>query len=177
MNAIQKAEFITEQVAEIIKTALADLIGRKIIPKSKLSGLPSSSAASSTQEVHEAVTPEGIKIAAYHKKQGSLILKKDLNNSSSPNNTIQKLKPLNRGSTGRSIPENLTEKLVMEEIISNPNLGKAINVEMTDPRWLKSDGWIKMARNHEGIEVHYVAQSKNGIIQAVDDFKFIDLKK
>jgi hypothetical protein len=62
MNATQKAEFVAENVAEIVKAVLADQIGKKIIPKS--SGLPSvsSSSTSSTREVHEAVTPEGLKV-------------------------------------------------------------------------------------------------------------------
>lgn len=177
MNAIQKAEFITEQVAEIIKTALADLIGRKIIPKSKLSGLPSSSATFSTQKMHEAVTPEGVKATTSYAKSDESILKKS-NNIATSSDIAQKFKPVGLGSTGRFVPENLNEQLALEEVLSNPARGRKIRIRkgMTDVRWPASEGWIKMAWNNENIEIHYVAQFKNDIIQAIDDCKFIDKK-
>jgi filamentous hemagglutinin len=40
---------------------------------------------------------------------------------------------------------------------------------MTDSRWPATDGWVKMAQNVNGVEVHYV---KNTVTGAVDDFKF-----
>lgn len=41
---------------------------------------------------------------------------------------------------------------------------------LTDPRWL---GWRKMTNtNAHGVEIHYVAKFENGVIVAVDDFKF-----
>jgi hypothetical protein len=84
------------------------------------------------------------------------------------------LKPLGRGSTGRTVANNLTEQLAMKEIISNPSaLGKAIPKmkPLSDPRW---KGWIKMSnKNAHGVEIHFNAQFKNGKIINVDDFKFI----
>jgi filamentous hemagglutinin len=44
-----------------------------------------------------------------------------------------------------------------------------IRVTMTDSRWPVADGWVKMAQNVNGVEVHYV---KNTVTGAVDDFKF-----
>lgn len=40
---------------------------------------------------------------------------------------------------------------------------------MSDSRWLVNDGWVKMSKNVNGIEVHYVYNTKTG---AFDDFKF-----
>ena len=88
----------------------------------------------------------------------------------------QKLKPLGRGSTGRMTPKDLHEQLVMEEAVANHVYGKPIpiNKGMTDIRWHQDDGWEKMFWRSHGIEVHYVMQKKNGIITAIDDFKFKD---
>jgi len=41
---------------------------------------------------------------------------------------------------------------------------------MTDPRWPATDGWIKMAQNVNGVDIHYV---RNTITGAIDDFKFV----
>ena len=95
------------------------------------------------------------------------------------NNTI--LKPLNRGSTGRTTAKNLNEKLTMEEIMSNPNLGSRVPAlaPLNDSRW---KGWYKMQYiknlgDGTKINVHYNAQiDKSGKITAVDDFKFKDHK-
>ena len=78
-------------------------------------------------------------------------------------------KPLGLGSTGRSAPANLSEKLAMEQAISNPAAGRPLTVPMTDPRWPANDGWVKSAQNINGIEIHYV---RNSITGAIDDFKF-----
>ncbi|WP_387468393.1 DUF637 domain-containing protein, partial [Photorhabdus sp. RM323S] len=77
--------------------------------------------------------------------------------------------PLGLGSTGRNTPANLNEKLALEQAISNPNSGRQLPVPMTDKRWPASDGWVKMSQNINGIEVHYVRNTKTG---AIDDFKF-----
>lgn len=45
---------------------------------------------------------------------------------------------------------------------------------MTDPRWPKEDGWVKMAHNVNGVEIHYVKNTKTG---EFDDFKFKDKNK
>ncbi|WP_320003987.1 RHS repeat domain-containing protein [Shiella aurantiaca] len=73
------------------------------------------------------------------------------------------------GSTGRVIAANLTEQLAMQEIMSNPAMGRVIMEGMTDPRW---NGWSKMAWNNAGVEIHYVAKFENGVLKYVDDFKF-----
>ncbi len=82
---------------------------------------------------------------------------------------------LGKGSTGRIFPKNLKEQLAMKEVLSNPLSGaKELGlITMTDPRWLAEAGWIKMSKNVNGVEIHYVY---NKIIKAFDDFKFKPLK-
>ena len=58
----------------------------------------------------------------------------------------------------------------MGEIMDNPAMGQIIKVGLSDTRW---SGWTKMAWNNAGVEIHYVAKWENGILKAVDDFKFI----
>jgi RHS repeat-associated protein len=82
------------------------------------------------------------------------------------------LKPLGLGSTGRIAAANLTEQLAMEEIISNPSSGKVLIQTMKDAsgRW---SGWSKMSnRTAHGVEIHYNALWENGVLKAIDDFKF-----
>ena len=84
------------------------------------------------------------------------------------------LKPLGLGSTGRTAAANLTEQLAMKEIMSNPTLGKTVMTGMKDSRWL---GWNKMQYTHTALDgtkttLHYVGKMENGILKAVDDFKF-----
>jgi hypothetical protein len=74
------------------------------------------------------------------------------------------------GSTGRTVAGNLTEQLAMKEIVSNPAMGRVIKIGLKDARW---SGWSKMAWNNAGVEIHYVGQWQNGVLKAVDDFKFI----
>lgn len=80
-------------------------------------------------------------------------------------------KPLGRGSTGRTDPKNLKEKLAMEDAMSNPDRGKIVPLKkgMTDPRWPGDEGWVKMSQHINGVEVHYVRNANTGMI---DDFKF-----
>jgi hypothetical protein len=54
--------------------------------------------------------------------------------------------------------------------LSNPSQGMILKT-IYDPRW---PGWSKMAWNNAGVEIHYVGKWVNGILEAVDDFKFID---
>ena len=86
------------------------------------------------------------------------------------------LTPLGRGCTGRSEPSNLHEQLAMREIMSDPSQGTKIGITMTDPRWLEKDGWYKMAWYSKELDkdIHYVVQKIDGVIVAIDDFKFID---
>lgn len=60
--------------------------------------------------------------------------------------------------------------MVMKEIVMNPTAGRIIKTGLSDPRW---PGWSKMAWNNAGVEIHYVAKWENGVLKAVDDFKFI----
>jgi hypothetical protein len=78
------------------------------------------------------------------------------------------------GSTGRSTATNLAEELTMKEITSNPTLGKVVMTGMRDSRWL---GWDKMQYTHVALDgskttIHYVGKFENGVLKAVDDFKF-----
>ena len=85
---------------------------------------------------------------------------------------IKSGKYLGRGSTGRALPATLKEKLALEHALSSPAAGKALTqVPMTDTRWPGREGWVKMSQNINGIEIHYVRNTKTG---AIDDFKFID---
>jgi RHS repeat-associated protein len=75
-----------------------------------------------------------------------------------------------RGSTGRAVPLNLTEQLAMEQAKSNPAGGTIIDLEMRDPRWPASEGWVKMRQHINGVKIHYVY---NTITRVADDFKFV----
>lgn len=57
----------------------------------------------------------------------------------------------------------------MHEAMSNPGAGRQLRITMTDPRWMKDDGWVKMSQNVNGVEIHYV---RNTITGQVDDFKY-----
>ncbi|UBB14046.1 VENN motif pre-toxin domain-containing protein [Pantoea eucrina] len=76
---------------------------------------------------------------------------------------------LGRGSTGRTEANSLQEKLAIEQALSNPETGRQLPIPMTDKRWPREEGWVKMAQNINGIEIHYVRNTKTG---QVDDFKF-----
>lgn len=78
-------------------------------------------------------------------------------------------KPLGRGSTGRTVPQNLTEQIAMTEVRSAPGGRVLTKVPMTDPRWPAEDGWVKMQHIVNGVNIHYVRNTTTG---AVDDFKF-----
>lgn len=86
-----------------------------------------------------------------------------------------RLRPLGLGSTGRTEAASLHEQIVLEGVMADPSIGKEIEIKkgMTDHRWPQENGWKKMRyRNDEhGIEIHYVAQYKDDIITAIDDFK------
>jgi RHS repeat-associated protein len=73
------------------------------------------------------------------------------------------------GSTGRAEAANLTEQLAMQAARSNPAAGRVLEVTMSDPQWPASAGWVKMAQNINGVEVHYVYNVRTGLAA---DFKF-----
>lgn len=84
-------------------------------------------------------------------------------------NTKHEVKVLGRGSTGRTTANTLEEQLAMKEVKSNPQGIVLTRIPMTDPRWPKEDGWVKMAHNVNGVEIHYVKNTRTG---EFDDFKF-----
>jgi hypothetical protein len=73
-------------------------------------------------------------------------------------------------STGRTVPTYLKEQLAMESAQADPTAGLKLGVDMTDPRWPASQGWVKMAQNISGVEIHYVYNADTG---ASADFKFV----
>ncbi|MBB5649197.1 RHS repeat domain-containing protein, partial [Pedobacter cryoconitis] len=90
------------------------------------------------------------------------------------NITLGILKPLGLGSTGRTVANNLVEQMAMKDALKNPQLGRRLMEGMKDSRW---PGWTKMeykVKTAEGVRaiVHYLAKWENGVLKAVDDFKF-----
>ncbi len=85
------------------------------------------------------------------------------------------LKPLGLGSTGRTVPRSMSEKWAMKFVKDNPQLGEVIMEGMGDTRW---SGWSKMQFVHKpigggrAVTVHFVGKFENGVLKAVDDFKF-----
>lgn len=77
--------------------------------------------------------------------------------------------PLGRGHTGDHTPDDLREKLVMDEVMSNPGVGTRQPFDMGDPRWPGPEGWVKMRHVHNGVVIHYVFNTRTG---AYDDLKF-----
>ncbi|HDR4453796.1 MULTISPECIES: N-acetylmuramoyl-L-alanine amidase family protein [Bacillus] len=97
------------------------------------------------------------------------IEKKAKNLEKAAKNTKHEVKILGRGSTGRTTANSLEEQLAMKEVKSNPQGIVLTRIPMTDPRWPKEDGWVKMAHNVNGVEIHYVKNTRTG---EFDDFKF-----
>lgn len=87
-----------------------------------------------------------------------------------------------KGSTGRTAPKSLAEKLAFDEVKSNPN-GVQIRVKggMSDQAngWTAKEGWVKMTQTISAtdrggavnIEIHYVQNIWTG---QTADFKFKD---
>jgi hypothetical protein len=64
------------------------------------------------------------------------------------------------GSTGRTTAANLVEQMAMKDAMANPQLGRRVVENLTDPRWT---GWTKMhysvtLQNGVKAVVHYVAK-------------------
>ena len=80
-----------------------------------------------------------------------------------------------RGSTGRTVPNNLIEDLAMKEVKSNPlSNAKELPIQLKDERWLSRDGWVKMERIHNNSDgsktiIHFVYNKNKHLF---DDFKF-----
>jgi hypothetical protein len=87
-----------------------------------------------------------------------------------PKAKSENLESPSRGSTGKSDPESLEEQLAMEEVMSQPENGVALDkIKMNDQRWPSSEGWKKWSQIVNGTEIHYVGNSATG---KFDDFKF-----
>lgn len=60
----------------------------------------------------------------------------------------------------------------MEQVKSAPEAGTILKtVVMNDAKngWFAKDGWVKMAQNVNGVEIHYIF---NTITKEFTDFKF-----
>lgn len=68
------------------------------------------------------------------------------------------------------MPENLKEQLAITEVRSAPAGAQLQKVTMSDPRWMASDGRVKMRQIVSGVNIHY---GRNTVTGAVDDFKFV----
>ncbi|MED5052159.1 S-layer protein, partial [Anoxybacillus rupiensis] len=109
------------------------------------------------------------------KKAVGKVTKKVLRKGTGNLNSLLKKKSLGRGSTGRTTPNSLEEQLAMKEVLSNPLKGatRVPTKNMNDPRWLGSEGWVKMQRvvktSKGNINIHFNYNTKTG---KFDDFKF-----
>jgi RHS repeat-associated protein len=79
-----------------------------------------------------------------------------------------------RGSTGRTQPHNLNEKLAMDQVKADPlknatNLSETKGLKMSDQRWSAEKGWAKYSKNVNGVEIHFNYNKNTG---EFDDFKF-----
>ena len=88
---------------------------------------------------------------------------------------LMNAKSLGKGSTGRTVANSLNEQLAMKEVLSNPlsnatDLSKK-GIKLGDFRWKHDEGWVKMSKYVNGIEIHF---NYNKITKVFDDFKFID---
>ena len=84
---------------------------------------------------------------------------------------VHNLCTVDKISTGRTAPNNLTEKLAMDSAKSNPAGGKVLDITLKDPRLSKST--VKMSQVFDTskgkIEIHYLwDKAKNAFF----DFKF-----
>ena len=83
----------------------------------------------------------------------------------------------NRGSTGRTEPNNLYEQLAMEKVKANPLDGatELNKIVMNDARWPAEEGWVKMQNVVTSYTtkttIHYVYNPR---LNLVDDFKIIN---
>ena len=80
-----------------------------------------------------------------------------------------------RGSTGRTEPVNLNEKLAMDQVKSNPSAGTQLSqITLKDPRWSASEGWVEMQQivptSSGNVNIHYVY---NPTLKIYDDFKYV----
>jgi hypothetical protein len=76
-----------------------------------------------------------------------------------------------RGSTGRTVGKNATERAAMDFAKANPlgSNARVIMDELKAPRWSSAEGWVKMEQTRDGVTIHYLW---NYITGEFDDFKF-----
>ncbi|OGF06267.1 MAG: hypothetical protein A2502_09665 [Candidatus Edwardsbacteria bacterium RifOxyC12_full_54_24] len=72
-------------------------------------------------------------------------------------------------STGRNVAKNAVEQAAMDKVMANPLEGAKLRIQMKDPIWHASEGWVKMARNIDGVEIHWLRNTRTN---TVADFKF-----
>lgn len=81
------------------------------------------------------------------------IEKKAKNLEKAAKNTKHEMGILGSDSTGRTTANTLEEQLAMKEVKSTRNSSNENTHDMTDSRWPKEDGWVKMAHNVNGVEI------------------------
>jgi RHS repeat-associated protein len=93
------------------------------------------------------------------------------NGGSGLGDDVGRLESTSQGSTGRTASGGANEQRAMDLVKENPEYGNRLPLTMKDPRWPAEDGWVKMEQTVDGVEVHYVYNTRTG---AADDFKFKD---
>jgi hypothetical protein len=177
IDAIGKAKRQATSVVNQLKKGLdAVLAERPIVITTEGIAIQAPKAAEELAILQKSIQKTGSAAKETIKDSKGLLKTENELNSAGKNVASSNLKPLGRGSTGRAVPANLNEHLGIQEIINSPYKGKPIGIKkgMTDKRWPQEKGWQKMAWNNGEMEIHYVAQWEEGIIKAIDDFKFID---
>jgi hypothetical protein len=87
------------------------------------------------------------------------------------NGEITDVRPPSRGSTGGQRPVMQMSSRPWTSLCRTPSTETACPSKMNDPRWSAEDGWVKMEQTVNGVEIHYVYNTRTGI---ADDFKFKD---
>jgi len=68
-------------------------------------------------------------------------------------------------STGRTVPNNLKEKLALEQVMAKP-MGttppRMPSMSDTKNNLLAADGWVKRTQDVNGVEVHYLENINTG---------------
>jgi|GEM_PF-587491 len=99
-------------------------------------------------------------------------------NTSLIHKDIETVKILNRGNTGRIVPNNIKEQMAMRYVKADPLTEATVLTELklSDKRWPASEGWTKMQRvfrttgeKNTVITIHF---NYNKLTNEFDDFKF-----
>ncbi|MCF7799943.1 hypothetical protein K9L05_01180 [Candidatus Babeliales bacterium] len=169
---------IVSELKEIVRTeaAIAREFGRQIIPELIQATHPFQEALTGALGLGKIAIKDGVDVAkktanTLKKNPGLVKQEEGIHGAIKSLSDMYKKISQGKGSTGRIIPNGLREQLAMKEVLSNPLEGarKLASVTMTDMRWPASEGWFKMSKNVNGIEIHYVY---NTINKTFDDFKF-----